>query len=115
VFHGNYTVSYFAGPTHSETGSLCAVFTATGTIDGFVNSGTWRSPTVSGMGGNYVLDGTILRFYGTYNNGLDTLNHYATVTDKGGQGGYDQWFSGIAPLTPIHDGTIVIVKGCAGG
>jgi hypothetical protein len=115
VFHGNYTVTYFAGPNHSATGSTCMVFTPTGGIDGFTDSGTWKSPTVAGMGGNYVLDGTTLRFYGTYNSGFDTINHYATVTDKGGQGGYDLWFSGVAPLTPIHDGTIVINKGCAGG
>jgi hypothetical protein len=115
VFHGNYTVSYFAGPTHNETGSICLVFTPTGNIAGFADSGTWRSPDVPGMGGNYILDGTTLRFYGTYNNGLDTINHYATVTDKSGQGGYDRWFSGIAPLTPIDDGTLVIGKGCAGG
>jgi hypothetical protein len=115
VFHGNYTISYFVGPNHNETGSLCAVFSVTGNIDGFAASGTWRSPDVPGMGGNYVVDGTTLRFYGTYNNGLDTINHYATITDKGGQGGFDRWFSGVAPLTPIDDGTIVIGKGCAGG
>jgi hypothetical protein len=67
------------------------------------------------MGGNYVVDGTTLRFYGTYNNGLDTINHYAAVPDKTAQGGYDRWFSGKAPLSPIDDGAIIMVKGCAGG
>jgi hypothetical protein len=114
TFHGNYTVSYFTGPNHNETGSDCLIFTQTGNVLGFADSGTWRSSTQS-LGGNFVVDQGSLRFYGTYNNGLDTINHYAPVPDKGSSGQFDSWFSGIAPLTPIQDGTIVMSHGCAGG
>jgi hypothetical protein len=84
VFHGDYTVSYFAGPRHSETGSPCAVFTATGTIDDV----------------------------------QQRAGHDQSLRDRNRQGrarGFDRWFSGVGPLTPVDDRTIVIVKGCAGG
>jgi hypothetical protein len=112
-FHGAYTLVFFEGPSHSETGSECVSFKHTGSIEGFSNSGTWTSSTFPGWGGNFVIDHGNLRFYGTYNSGGGATNFYAqvngtTVTGKG----FDEWVVSDEPITPTSDGTIAMSAGC---
>ncbi|HEX4860904.1 MAG TPA: hypothetical protein VFV07_06680 [Rhizomicrobium sp.] len=114
VFEGGWTIGFQKGPDHVLAGSACYVFFNTGAVAGFPDSGNWRSN--SGESGNFVYDNGVLRFYGTYNGGFDAITAYATITDfKSGVGGYSNWFTGSAPLTPIDDGTLEMGHGCAGG
>ncbi len=114
VFEGGWSLTFFKGPNHVATGGACYVFTNTGAVAGFTDSGTWQSN--SGQSGNFVYDNGVLRFYGTYNSGFDAITAYATITDfKSGSGGFSTWFTGTAPLAPIDDGIFVLGHGCAGG
>ena len=114
VFEGGWTLTFLNGPNHVVNGSACYVFTNTGVIAGFADSGTWKSN--SGQGGNFIYDNGVLRFYGTYNSGFDAITAFATITDfKSGSGGFSEWFTGNAPLQAIDDGTFVMGHGCAGG
>jgi hypothetical protein len=113
VFEGAYTVSYLTGPTHVLSGSVCVVFTHTGNVLGFADSGTWKANS-AGEGGNFIVDQGELRFYGPYIQNLYIVNHYAPVPDKFSTGTFDMWIN-TAPLTPVKDGTMVMSKGCAGG
>jgi hypothetical protein len=113
LFEGAFTVSYTDGPSHTLEGSVCVVFTHTGTILGFPDSGTWAANS-AGEGGNFVVDQGILRFYGPVIENVYMINHYAPVPDKFTNGTYDQWIV-TKPLTAQRDGTFSMSKGCAGG
>jgi hypothetical protein len=114
VLQGKYTVTYFSGPTHAESDQVCVTFVQTGGIAGFSDSGTWSARKLSkDLGGNFTVDGNMIRFYATYDGGTKVLNHYATITGTSAGGGYDQWDRSGSPLAPIADGTIQIMRGCA--
>jgi hypothetical protein len=113
VFEGAFTVSYFNGPSHTLEGSVCVVFTHTGGVLGFPDSGTWAANSF-GEGGNFVVDQGILRFYGPVIENVYLIDHYAPVPDKSTSGTYDQWIV-TNPLTAQRDGTFAMNKGCAGG
>jgi hypothetical protein len=53
---GEYTVTFYIGPSHTAGATQCIAFTRTGGVAGFPDSGTMVSPTFSGWGGNYVYD-----------------------------------------------------------
>jgi len=55
VFEGAYTVSYLTGPAHVFEGSVCVVFTHTGNVLGFADSGVWGANSF-GEGGNFIVD-----------------------------------------------------------
>ncbi len=117
AFSGDYTVTYLSGPSHVVTASQCLVFTHTGSILGFPNSGTWYSTTFGGWGGNYIADHGSLRFYGTYNNGGSVTDHYAQLSKVVGGPitgkGFDDWTVSAPPITAFNDGTITLTAGCA--
>lgn len=113
-FHGKYTVTYFSGPNHTESDQLCVAFAHTGGVAGFADSGTWTARKLAkDLGGNFTVDGGVVRFYAAYDNGMSVLNHFAAMTGATGAGGFDQWDRSVSPPAPIADGTIQIVKGCA--
>lgn len=113
-FKGKYTVTYFSGPNHTESDQVCVAFTHAGGVAGFPDSGTWTARKLAkDLGGNFTVDGGVLRFYAAYDNGLSVLNHFAVMTGTTGAGGFDQWDRSVSPPAPIADGTIQIVKGCA--
>jgi hypothetical protein len=110
---GAYTVSYLSGPSHTLTGTQCLVFTPTGGIVGFPNSGTWVATTFSGFGGNFVVDGSDVRFYGTFGGGTGIIAHHG----KGGKviaGGFDDFSGTSGGATAANDGNMTLVKGCDG-
>lgn len=110
---GDYTVTFYDGPSHQKTNSLCITFTNTGDILGFPDSGTWAVSNDSGIGGNFVVDGKRLRWYGTGENGSEVLNFYNTIrNDVPGRGGFDDWQEGAPPITPFGDGTTKMSAGC---
>jgi hypothetical protein len=113
LFEGAFTVSYTNGPSHALEGSVCVVFTHTGDVLGFSDSGTWAANS-AGEGGNFVVDQGILRFYGPVIENVYMINHYAPVPDKFTSGTYDRWII-TKPLTAQTDGTFTMSKGCAGG
>ena len=113
LFEGAFTVGYTNGPSHTLQGSVCVVFTHTGTILGFPDSGTWAANS-AGEGGNFVVDQGILRFYGPIIGSTYMINHYAPVPDKFSSGTFDRWIV-TKPLTAQVDGTFSMSKGCAGG
>ena len=113
LFEGAFTVGYTNGPSHTLQGSVCVVFTHTGTILGFPDSGTWDANS-AGEGGNFVVDQGILRFYGPVFGNAYMINHYAPVPDKFTSGTFDRWIV-AKPLTAQVDGTFSMSKGCAGG
>jgi hypothetical protein len=108
---GKYTVTFFSGPSHTDTGSQCLQFKHTGAVVGFANSGTWTSPTFAGWGGNYVTDTGFLRVYGTFNSGAGVTNLYFRLAL--GSGGFDDWVSSAPPITASNDGEVTITAGCA--
>jgi hypothetical protein len=113
VFEGAFTVGYFTGPSHTLQGSVCVVFTHTGDILGFADSGRWGANSF-GEGGNFVVDQGILRFYGPIIGSTYMINHYAPVPDKFSSGTFDRWII-TKPLTAQMDGMFTMSKGCAGG
>ncbi|HEX4860903.1 MAG TPA: hypothetical protein VFV07_06675 [Rhizomicrobium sp.] len=114
VLQGKYTVTYFSGPTHAESDQVCVTFVQTGGVAGFPDSGTWSARKLSkDLGGNFTVDGNVIRFYATYNDGTNVLNHYAIASGTSATGGYDQWDRSVSPLAPIADGTIQMIRGCA--
>jgi hypothetical protein len=108
---GNYTVTFYDGPGHEKNSSICVTFTNTGNILGFPDSGTWVEYEDSGVGGNFVVDGNKLRWYGTA--GSEVLNFYNTIKDDvPGTGGYDAWAESAPPITPYGDGITKMKAGC---
>jgi hypothetical protein len=107
---GSYTVSYFSGPSHSLSGTQCLVFTPTGGIVGFPNSGTWVATTFSGFGGNFVVDGADVRFYGTFGGGTGIVAHHGK--GKVVSGGFDDFSGTSGGATAANDGNMTLVKGC---
>ena len=108
---GEYTISFYAGPSHTFTNSHCLSFTRTGDIVGFRDSGTWLALTYSGWGGDYVVDNNHLRFYSTYSRGAGVINGYVKISTTAG--GFDSWEAGAPPPTPINEGEITLTAGCA--
>jgi hypothetical protein len=114
VLQGKYTVTYFSGPAHAESDQVCVTFVQTGNVAGFPDSGTWSARKLSkDLGGNFTVDGNVIRFYATYDGGTNVLNHYAIVSSTSAAGGYDQWDRSASPVAPIADGTIQMIRGCA--
>jgi hypothetical protein len=107
---GDYTVTYLSGPTHTATATQCLVFTNTSGILGFTNSGTWVASTFSGFGGNFVVDGKDLRFYGTFGGGAGVVAHHATKAGSGYKGGFDDF--AVSGPTASNDGNITLKPGC---
>jgi hypothetical protein len=108
---GPYTISYLSGPSHTLSATQCLVFTNTGGIIGFPNSGTWVATTFSGFGGNFVVDGSDIRFYGTFGGGTGIIAHHG----KGGKlikGGFDDFTGTSGGATAANDGAITMTKGC---
>jgi hypothetical protein len=108
VLRGQFTVHYFSGPTHAEANSACVIFTQTGGIDGFPDSGTWKVKQFGG--GNFVVDGNVIRFYGTYDKDAKVINHQVDATTM--TGSYDAWNRSAIPVTPVGDGTLQVQAGC---
>jgi hypothetical protein len=103
---GDYTLKVFSGPSHQHSASICIVFTNTGNIDGFPDSGTWAVYEGATTGGNFVVDGNMLRWYGTVSPGTEVLNFYNRIkSDVPGRGGFDDWRVSSPPITAIDDGT----------
>jgi hypothetical protein len=100
-----WTITYKNGPSHTKGGSQCISFTA-GNILNFPSSGTWTSSTFP-YGGNWVVDGKDLRFYGSYNSNGDFIAHHGVYNASKGtySGGYDEFAS---DLTPQDDGTFTM-------
>ena len=112
-FSGEYTIVFYSGPTHERTGSECVTFTNTGNILGFPDSGTWNSSTVGDWAGNFIADGNVLRWYGTYSHGTGATNAYnKIINDVPGSGGFDEWNVSPAPITAVNDGTQRLKRGC---
>jgi len=107
---GQYTVTFYSGPSHGDTGSQCLVFTKTGGVVGFPNSGTWDSTTFAGWGGNYVFDTGYLRIYSTFNNGANAINGYVRLSKMAG--GFDDWVVSAPPIAGSNDGEITLSPGC---
>jgi hypothetical protein len=102
---GDYTVKLYPGPSHQHNTSICIVFTNTDNIDGFPDSGTWAEYESPSLGGNFVVDGNKLRWYGTAS-GTNVLNFYNRIkNDVPGSGGFDSWLVSSPPITAINDGT----------
>ena len=99
-------MSYLTGPNHVFEGSVCVVFTHTGTVQGFADSGVWGANSF-GEGGNFIVDQGQLRFYGPYVGSQYIVNHYLPVPDKFSTGSFDMWID-TAPLTPVKDGNVVL-------
>jgi hypothetical protein len=108
ALRGRFTVHYFSGPTHAETSTMCVSFSQTGDIAGFPDSGTWKVKKFGS--GNFVVDGNVIRFYGTYDKGLKEINHQLDATSM--TGSYDVWNVSAFPVTAIDDGTIQVQAGC---
>ena len=108
VLRGQFTVHYFSGPTHAESNSVCVIFTQTGDIAGFPDSGTWKVKQFGG--GNFVVDGNTIRFYGTYGKDTKVINHQVDATTM--TGSYDAWNRSAIPVTPVDDGTLQVQAGC---
>ncbi|HLY06334.1 MAG TPA: hypothetical protein VKR31_11360 [Rhizomicrobium sp.] len=112
-FSGEYTMVFYSGPTHEKTGTECVTFTNTGNILGFPDSGTWTSSTLSGWGGNFVVDGKTLRWYGTLQEATAATNAYNKIkNDVPGMGGFDEWNVSNSPITAVNDGTQRLRPGC---
>ncbi|HLY06333.1 MAG TPA: hypothetical protein VKR31_11355 [Rhizomicrobium sp.] len=112
-FSGEYTIVVFSGPTHEKTASYCLTFTNTGNIQDFPDSGTWQAQGDPYWGGNFVVDGNVLRWYGTTSNATEVMNFYNTIKDDvPGRGGFDDWFVSAPPITAIDDGTQRLRPGC---
>jgi hypothetical protein len=112
TINGDYTVTYLSGPSHTATATQCLQFTPAKKSDyiiGFPHSGTWTATTFSGYGGNFVEDGSDLRFYGTFNSGAGVIVHHV----KGGKGGFDDFAPTSTGATASNDGDVTLVKGCA--
>jgi hypothetical protein len=113
-FSGTYTISYLSGPSHTLTAQQCLTFTQTSNVLGFPNSGTWNSSTFSGWGGNFIVDGTDMRFYGTFGGGTGVTNHYASLKNGVLNGkGFDDWAVSAPPITASNDGKIKFKLGCS--
>jgi len=114
AFSGTYSVTFYNGPSHSVGSTQCIDFTSTGGVLGFTDSGTWDSSTFSGWGGNYVVDGKELRWYGTYDSGADVTNFYNKYKRKTGPGagGFDEWTVSAPPITAVGDGITTMTSGC---
>lgn len=113
-FSGSYTITYLSGPSHTATGTQCLVFTQTGSIDGFPNSGTWVATTFSGFSGNFVYDGSDLRFYGEFSGGSGVIAHHVKrATSTTLKGGFDDF--GDPGTGAANDGRITLKKGCTAG
>lgn len=109
---GEYTITFFNGPSHTETSAQCIDFAPVGKIDDFTNSGTWTAPSFSGWGGNFVVDKSVLRAYSTYNDGADVIDFYVLMAK--GTGGYDDWAVGTSlPLGVNNDGIVTLAAGCS--
>jgi hypothetical protein len=109
---GDYTITYLSGPSHTETATQCLDFTPAKKADyivGFPHSGTWTATTFSGFSGNFVQDGSDLRFYGTFAGGSGVIAHHV----KGGTGGFDDFSPTSTGATASNDGAVTLVKGCA--
>jgi hypothetical protein len=112
-FSGDYTIIFYSGPAHHKTGKECVTFTNTGNIVGFPDSGTWTSSTLSGWGGNFVVDGKILRWYGTFQEATAATSTYNRIeNDIPGRGGFDEWNVSTPPITAVNDGTTSLRPGC---
>jgi hypothetical protein len=111
--NGDYTLIFYSGPSHQKSASYCITFTNTGTIDSFPDSGTWEQSGDSGWGGNFVVDGNVLRWYGTYSNGTGATNFYNKIkNDIPGKGGFDEWNVSAPPITAVVDGITRLKAGC---
>jgi hypothetical protein len=107
---GAYTLTYLSGPSHTASATQCVVFTNNSGIVGFKNSGTWVASTFAGFGGNFVVDGKDLRFYGTYSGGAGVVAHHAAKSGSGYKGGFDDF--AVSGPTANNDGNITLTKGC---
>jgi hypothetical protein len=110
---GDYTLAFYSFPTHEKTATQCVTFTNTGGILGFPDSGTWDSSTVADWGGNFVVDGKMLRWYGTAEGGAEVTNFYNKIkNDVPGKGGFDDWYPSAPPITANNDGITTMRPGC---
>ena len=92
-FSGEYTLVFLSGPQHYKSASYCMVFINTGSIYGFPNSDTWQERDSADWGGNFVVDGNTLRWYGTIAGGTEVMNFYNNLNGSDpGKGGFDDWF-----------------------
>jgi hypothetical protein len=118
LFSGTYTVTFYIGPSHTQENSQCVTFTNTGGIAGFPDSGTFDSSTYADWGGNFVVDGKDLRWYGIFDDGS---GEWKGVTDahnriKSGvpaiRGGFDEWDVSPPPINAESDGITKLIAGC---
>jgi hypothetical protein len=115
-FEGQYTVTFFVGPDHTQAASQCINFVLTGEVAGFLNSGYFTSPTAP-IEGNFIVDGSGLRWYGHVTNKQDRheIFDFHNQLNKNGvphEGGYDDWRTIKGGVTAISDGIITLVRGC---
>jgi hypothetical protein len=111
-FSGNWTLEVYSGQTHSHNVNLCMVFTNTGNIDGFPDSGTWAQYESPTFGGNFIVDGNTLRWYGTAYAGAEAVNFYNHIENGvPGGGGFDDWYVSSPPITPLNDGVTRLKAG----
>ena len=113
-FSGSYTAKFYLGPSHTYSNSECITFTNDGSILGFPDSGTWSSSTyVNGWGGNFVVDGNDLRWYGTYDNNSGTTSAHGKLKNGiPGKGGLDDFIPSTPPITPNGSGIYKMTAGC---
>jgi hypothetical protein len=113
---GSYTLTYLSGPSHTPTGVQCLDFTlSAGSVDGFAKSGTWVATTFAGFSGNWVQDGSDLRFYGTYGSGEGVIAHHVKVSAQAIlKGGFDDFNPLASGAAAANDGRITLQAGCAG-
>ena len=115
-FSGTYTAKFYLGPSNVYTNSECITFTSTGSIAGFPDSGTWDSSTyTNGWGGNFVVDGRDLRWYGTYNSNAGTTSAHNKIKNgvPAGKGGIDDFIPTVPPVTANDSGILKMVAGCS--
>jgi hypothetical protein len=89
------------------------VFTATNNILGFPDSGTWDVPIFEGsFHGNYIHDGTVLRWYGTAASVTFAFSNRTKANGRLARGGYDAWGYIDGVLTAAGDGITTAKPGC---
>ncbi|HEX3430723.1 MAG TPA: hypothetical protein VHT03_07535 [Rhizomicrobium sp.] len=109
---GDYAITFLSGPQRQNIMGGCVTFTNTGGILGFPDSGTWVLNIYPDWSGNFVVDRTRLRWYGTYNGGTVMTNLYNRIeNDVPGNGGFDQWQASTPP-TALYDGITKMRPGC---
>jgi hypothetical protein len=114
-FSGSYTLRFYLGSDHTRGAKQCVVFTQTGDVLGFPDSGTWDMPSFDGyLQGFFVVDHQHLRFYASHDSGY-AINFYIKIKDGslGRKGGFDDWRASDPPL-PVDDGifTLKVTTGC---